>query len=395
MRDGRVTRALFVNSGILGHRTVADLLREATALLPQLEAAHLDLSDELNWTDRAVRRVFSLRLAPSQGPAANVDLRRWREELNVGLLAARRIARLEQQDGPFALLHFHTQAAAYASLRRMRRTPSIVSIDCTQQLASREALSSVGQATYFPNVVHDAFVFRRAAAITATSQWAAADLVARHPDCAAKVHVMPYPVRTCFHSSIVEKRAARWPSDSGRPVRVLFIGGDFRRKGGDDLLAAWRTGHFDGRAVLDLVTNWPLDPGTLPAGVRLVRGVPPHSREWVDLWRSADLFVMPSRHEAFGVVYQEAAAAGLPVVATLINAIPEIVVDRETGILVPPADTGALIRAMDLLIDSAQLRHDLGRAALTRISRLTPAAYATRLDTIIHGVLEAHDAYAA
>ena len=179
MRE-RVARALFVNSGILGHKTVAGLLRETTAYLSRIEASHLDLSHDLSWSDRVVRRVFSMRLAPSRGLAANIDLRRWREELNVGLLAARRIARLERRSGRFALLHFHTQAAAYGSLRRMRRTPSIVSIDCTQQLARREAESSVGQAV-LPNVVHDACVFNRAAAIIATSRWAAADLAARYP----------------------------------------------------------------------------------------------------------------------------------------------------------------------------------------------------------------------
>ncbi len=141
-------RVLFLNSGILGHRTVGGLFRDVAALLPGIDAVHVDLSGELSWADRAVRRVFSLRLAPSRGLAANVDLRRWREELNVGLLAGRRIARLELERGPFDVLHFHTQASAYASLRRMRQTPSIVSIDCTQCLASREAESSVSRATY-------------------------------------------------------------------------------------------------------------------------------------------------------------------------------------------------------------------------------------------------------
>src|SRR5204862_6748622 len=105
----------------------------------------------------------------------------------------------EREHGPFAVLHFHTQASAYGSLKRMRHTPSIVSIDCTQRLASREAESSVSRSTYLPNAVHDGFVFRRASAITATSRWAAADLLKRHPDCDGKVHVMPYPVRALFH----------------------------------------------------------------------------------------------------------------------------------------------------------------------------------------------------
>jgi hypothetical protein len=141
----------------------------------------------------------------------------------------------------------------------MRRTPSIVSIDCTQQLARREAESPVGQTTYLPNVVHDACVFNRAAAIVATSRWAASDLAARHSSCAGRVHVMPYPVRMCFDDSIVDQREARWRGDRARRVRVLFVGGDFHRKGGPDLLAAWRAGGFAARADLDLVTDCPRD----------------------------------------------------------------------------------------------------------------------------------------
>ena len=393
MPDG-ATRIAFLNSGILGHRTVGALFRDVAALLP-LEPVHIDLSGELSWADRAARRIFSLRLAPARGIAGNLDLRRWREELNVGLLAARRLAQLERERGRFAVLHFHTQASAYASLTRMRHTPAIVSIDCTQSLASNEAESAISRSTYLANVIHDAFVFRRASVITATSRWAADDLRKRYPDCDGKVHVMPYPVSAQFPDSIVEMRAARLRDEPGRPVHVLFVGGDFPRKGGPELLDAWRQGGFADRAVLQLVTEWPLAERDLPDAVRLVRGVAPHSERWRELWRDADCFVMPARHEAFGLVYQEAAAAGLPVIATSINAIPEIVEHDRTGILVPPGDTAALVRAMEAVIASGELRRRLGTAAQKRIAAATPAAYAARLQSLIASVLETHGLYAA
>jgi glycosyltransferase involved in cell wall biosynthesis len=388
-------RVLFLNSGILGHRTVGGLFRDVAALVPGIDAVHVDLSSGLTWTDRVARRLFSLRLAPSRGVAANVDLRRWREEMNVGLLAARRIAHLERERGKFDLVHFHTQAAAYASLRRMRQTPSIVSIDCTQCLASREAASTVSRATYLPNVMHDALVFRRAAAITATSRWAADDLVERYPECAGKVHVMPYPVRTHFPSATVEARVERLRTDPGRPVHVLFVGGDFPRKGGPELLEAWRASGFGRRATLQMVTDWPLAADALPDGVRLVRGVTPHADRWKELWQTADLFVMPARHEAFGLVYQEAAAAGVPVIATRINAIPEIVEDGRTGLLVPPGDAAALVRSMQTLVGSADLRHRMGAAAMARIAPATCAAYAAQLQRLITAALDTQDVYAA
>jgi glycosyltransferase involved in cell wall biosynthesis len=150
---------------------------------------------------------------------------------------------------------------------------------------------------------------------------------------------------------------------NGRPqnprpiVRALFIGGDFPRKGGLELLKAWRSSNLGNRAALDIVTDWPLEPGDLPLGVS------PYTASWRELWRQADFFVMPTKHEAFGMVYQEAAAAGLPVVATNLNAIPEIVEDRVTGILVDPGNLPALVSAMRTLVESAELRHRMGLAA--------------------------------
>ena len=381
-----LARALFINSGILGHRTVAGLLKDTLELVDSIDATHIDLSRDLTPGDRLVRRVFSLPLAPRAGLAGNLDLRRWREELNVGLLAGRRIAAAER-GRPFDVLHFHTQASAYASVARMKRTPSIVSIDATQQLASQEAPSALTRLTYTPNMVHDGFVFRHAAAITATSEWAARDVRAHYPDCHARVHVMPYPVRTLADPAWLAERDDR----AAQPVRALFMGGDFPRKGGPDLLEAWRRCEFGGRATLDVVTDWPIGAEDLPSGVRLVPGVAPYTPQWLDVWRRADFFVMPTRHEAFGMVFQEAAAAGLPSIATAINAIPEIVQDDMNGLLVAPGDRAGLVRALRALVDSPELRRRLGAAALDRVRVAgAPGRYASRLEALIHSVLD-HD----
>ena len=380
-------RVLFVNSGILGHHAVAGLLEDAARLMPSVAPAHINLSDDLTIRDRVIRRLLSLRLMPRTGSAANLDLRRWREELNVGLLAARRIGAKERAEGrPFDVLHFHPQPTAYASLSRMKRTNAIVSIDATQQLASRQAASRIDRATYRPNMIHDGFVFRAAAAIVATSDWAARDLAANYPECGAKLHVLPYPVRTLGDPAWIDERFHRSCRRNG-PVRVLFMGGDFPRKGGFDLIDAWRAADFGARARLDLVTDWPLAEASLPPGVRRISSVSPNTPLWDDLWREADLFVMPTRHEAFGMVFQEAAAAGIPVIATAINAVPEIVQNGSSGILVPPGDGSALVAALRTLIDAPDLRRRMGAAALDRI-RVNGAlgVYAGKLEAIIHSV---------
>ena len=108
-------RVAFVNSGILGHRGVAKLIEQATASCHGFQAEHVNLSDGLTVPDRIVRGVLGVQLAPTSGFLANLDLRRWRLELNVGWLAARRIQVAERRAALHAF-HFHPQATAYGSL---------------------------------------------------------------------------------------------------------------------------------------------------------------------------------------------------------------------------------------------------------------------------------------
>ena len=376
-------RMLFVNSGILGHAAVAGLFVDVARRIPGLDATHINLSDDLTLAERAIRRVLSLPWSPKTGWAGNLDLRRWRQELNVGLLARRRIAAAERA-GHYDMMHFHTQATAYACLGRLRTAPAIVSIDATQQIASLEATSAIGRMSYAPNMIHDGRVFRAAAAITVTSEWAAKDLRAHYPECSERVHVMPYPVQVWGRPEWMAERAGRATSRRVSPTRVLFIGGDFPRKGGFDLLEAWRVGRFADRAVLDLVTDWPIAAADLPQGVGVVRGIRPHTSAWTELWRQADVFAMPTRHEAFGLVFQEAAAAGLPVLATAINAVPEIVLDGVTGLLVAPGDHEGLVAGLRALVDDPTRRERLGRAAMHRVrADASPEQYAARLATVI------------
>jgi glycosyltransferase involved in cell wall biosynthesis len=385
------TRVLFVNSGILGHRAVAELLKDTATRIGDVRASHLNLSEGLTIRDRIVRRLLCARLAPNAGPAANIDLARWRQEMNAGLLAARRIGAAERR-APIDVLHFHTQPTAYASLGRMKRTPSIVSIDATERLASLEMTSALARSTYRANIAHDGAVFRAARAITSTSHWAARDLTEGYPDCAGKVTVMPYPVRAnAFSANWMAARTARAASGHAEPVRMLFIGGDFPRKGGPALLEAWRDAAFADRAHLDLVTDWPIDVAALPPGVQVVRGIAPYTPAWFDLWQRADIFVMPTRHEAFGMVFQEAAAAAVPAIATAINAIPELVQDGSTGLLIKPDDRGDLVRAMCALVQSPDLRARMGAAARERMLTIaSPDTYAAKLHALIKDVQESH-----
>ena len=87
--------------------------------------------------------------------------------------------------------------------------------------------------------------------------------------------------------------------------------------------------------------------------------------EWIPaMMRTLDLFVQPSLHtEGFGVAVLEAEATGIPVIASSVGGLHEVVVDGTTGILVPPGDPVALSRAITQLLEDHTLREQMGRAA--------------------------------
>jgi starch synthase len=374
-------RVAFVNGGILGLTSYAHWARQAFADGRDIHAEHFVLTEELPVSERILRRVLCPRLWPDLRGSHNLDLARFRRELNSGLQARHRLLRRGLDH--FDVLHFHRQATAYASLDLMTGFPAIVSIDCTQTCMLQDVTSALERWSLGFNVRRDGEILRRAAAIVATSHWTARDVVRLYPDCRTPIHVMPNPVRLdLFDRAWADERQSR----SGARVQCLFIGGDFPRKGGFDLLQAWELGGFAGRADLTLVTGWPL-PSPLPAGVTVQTAVSAYTPAWAAAWRAADLFVMPTRNEAFGLVYQEAAAAGLPAIGSRLNAVPEIIDDEETGVLVNPGQIEELTAALDRLISSAELRYRLGRAARQKIERdADPDDHRRRLVALIKQV---------
>jgi glycosyltransferase involved in cell wall biosynthesis len=90
-------------------------------------------------------------------------------------------------------------------------------------------------------------------------------------------------------------------------------------------------------------------------------GAVPHAQVPAEL-RRLDVFVAASRQESFGVAVLEASAAGLPVVATRVGGLPEVVDPGVTGLLVAPDDVPALAGAIAQLLDDGALRQRMGRA---------------------------------
>jgi glycosyltransferase involved in cell wall biosynthesis len=147
-------------------------------------------------------------------------------------------------------------------------------------------------------------------------------------------------------------------------VRILFVGSEFERKGGSDLIEAARA--LGDKVELDLVTNGETPP--IPAGVRarIHKGLKPQSEKLVDLYRHADIFALPSRGDCMPQAVTEALGCSLPVVATRVGAIPEMVTDSVNGFLVPTRDPRRIAEALNALVQSPARRNAMGRWSRVR-----------------------------
>lgn len=98
----------------------------------------------------------------------------------------------------------------------------------------------------------------------------------------------------------------------------------------------------------------------------------------------ADIFVLSSEYEGLGTILLEAAAAGLPTIATAVGGIPEILMPGKTGILVPPQSSSDLAQAMIYLLRDRPVRLQMGAAARAQVTDKFS------LQAMIHGNLAAY-----
>lgn len=146
--------------------------------------------------------------------------------------------------------------------------------------------------------------------------------------------------------------------------RILFVGGDFARKGGDLLLSVWAQ-RFQERAELDVVTK--NAPSGLPPGVRIHDGITPNDGKLAALLAACDLFVLPTRADYSSYAAMEAMATGRAVVTTRTGGVPDVVTDGETGYVVPVDDKAALTERIGALLENEALRQQFGAAGRARV----------------------------
>lgn len=162
-------------------------------------------------------------------------------------------------------------------------------------------------------------------------------------------------------------------------VVVVAAGRLIEDKGFLTLVSACRlAARMVGQPVVLRIAGTGLLAGELASGTQSLQAgglrveMAGHVSDMASFWQEGDVAAVPSSgrcHESFGLVAAEAMACGLPVVATAVGALPEVVSHGQSGRIVPPDDAEAMARALADYIVDPELRSCHGRAARDRVVR--------------------------
>jgi glycosyltransferase involved in cell wall biosynthesis len=170
---------------------------------------------------------------------------------------------------------------------------------------------------------------------------------------------------------------------NGNETLFLTVGRLSKQKGHEDLIEAFRRVTVSTKTPLRLVIvgdgherqRLQLLARDLGDSVVFLG----HVNDPWPLYNAADIFVLPSHSEGSPLVLFEAMAAGLPIVATAVGGVPEVLADEETGLLATAGSTEELTSHMLRLVSDSQLRSRLGEAGRRELSKHSPETYAARL----------------
>ena len=316
-------------------------------------------------------RTLRLRHRPSALPRASTAL------AVAGLEVA--LARLRREGFRPDVIHAHTLGAAAAGLAlgRTHRVPVVVSEHWSAFVLGTLSAWEARLAR---------LVFERVDLVCPVSERLAEAVAGYAPR--ARLRVVGNPVDTTLFASTARRPAAR----PGGPARLLAVGLQGEKKGMRQLLDALGRRSREGARplVLDLVGDGPtaeLSRGARGLGLEdTVRFRGAMSRTDVArLMGEADLFVLPSLVETFGVALVEALAAGVPVVATDVGVARELV-DERSGELVAPGDVDALAAAIERGLRRLD-DYDTSAAAAAVRARFSPDAVEREWEAAYRSVL--------
>ena len=279
-----------------------------------------------------------------------------------------RIRPLRRRHGEFDAAYYLGYSIVTFLWRFRHRVPYALALDLTPLWAARNdlwyALPRFNPESLSSRVKHviTRSVFARASHLLPFSTGVRDSLVHDYGIPEERITVLPPGVDLqtwCLSQEDVEARERH-----AGPPRILFVGRDFRRKGGDLLVTLAARSEFQ-----DVEFHFATDSYEGPAlkNVHVHTGLVENSPELIAAYRNADIFVLPTRADTYSWVSLEAMAMGLPVIVGDVGGIADIVVDGETGFLVHPDDLEALAQHIQTLLSNPVLRREMGLRGRRRV----------------------------
>lgn len=346
-------RVLFIHGRELGFGTTARSLQRACESRTDIDAVHASFAISLP------ARILGKQLPKwLQGWDFHRERITW--------ASGRSIERSMRRGIPldrFDVVHIMTRERAWIVRHRRPGDPKfVVNVDTTSQ--SWDRAYEVVRSTPPLDARLDREILRAADAVAFASRWAMSSGIEDHGLDPARciLHMPCVPTPKVTPPVTRESIAAR----EGAPVRMVFIGNEWKRKGGPRLVR-WHQARWKDRVELH-VCSGQAALGSANADRSCTNiiwhGKVEHAKLVGELLPSMDLCVIPTWEDTFLIAAQEAQAAGLPVVSTRIAGVPEVVLDGQTGFLVDRRDDAGYIASIDRLLLDRELRLRLSLAAL-------------------------------
>ncbi len=364
-------RVLFVNENIGGHATVHLNLERALNDHPEIDATFLHVPPP-----PLLRRLVGASV-PGLG-RLDLDLQPLRAQLALSAFVRRRLRRIIAD---FDVIHVYTHNAALLSAPLLASVPTVVSLDSTNALNAYR-LAYRNPTRWTPRVLaltlrFEHRVYDAATLIVANSSWVAESLRDTYSVPAERIRVLPFGVP-------VPKRLPPPAPSQGLP-EITFVGRELERKGARRLIELHQR-FLASRCILNLVTPEPVPE--LP-NVRVYGDVIPGDPRLTTVLRGSRAFVFPSPIDQAPNAVLEAMAMGLPVVALRVSAVPEMVDDGRTGILVDQGDDTGLVRSIEILLDDPAMAARMGAEGHQRaLARYEIGATTTELVHLLGEAIE-------
>lgn len=245
--------------------------------------------------------------------------------------------------------------------------PIVYSSDATVKLMATyySSFDGMNEATLQRSIALECQAMHRADLLIYPTEWAAGSAIQDYGINPARIMIQPFGANIDIPPQRADVLRPRAPG----PWRLLFCGVEWRRKGGDIALAAVELLAERGIDVeLHILGCTPEPKRDLPKNITVTpflnKSVPADAARFRQIFQDADVLILPTQAECYGLVFCEAAAFGTVSVATRTGGVPEVIRDGETGLTIPPGpDPRPWADALESILQSHGKLEDMRVAA--------------------------------